>query len=136
MASPRHHACVWTRAVILCFGLVSAARAGERAGDWTGDYLPCDRHTDLLGRGSMSLGVRFATSNETLAVEFARALDYWATILEMDWRREDSRKCAIQVLDGQALLFQEGDAARAQFPGRPSFQGWVAFNPKRRLRRE
>ena len=78
----------------------------------------------------MSLGVRFSTSNRVLAAEFARALDYWAGIVEMKWHVEDGRNCAIQVVDGSADLFKPSEAARAQFPAAPSFQGWIAFNPR------
>jgi hypothetical protein len=78
----------------------------------------------------MSLGVRFSTSNRLLAAEFARALDYWARIVEMNWHVEDGRGCAIQVVDGSSDLFKPAEAARAQFPAAPSFQGWIAFNPR------
>jgi hypothetical protein len=77
----------------------------------------------------MNLGVRFATSNPSLTAEFARAMSFWASILEMNWHKEDSRACAIQVVDGDLGLFRAAEAARAQFPGTPAFQGWIAFNP-------
>jgi hypothetical protein len=77
----------------------------------------------------MDLGVRFSTSNQRLVIEFARALNFWATILDMDWRQEDSRGCAIQIVDGSRWLFKDAQAARAQFPGTLSFQGWIAFAP-------
>jgi hypothetical protein len=107
-----------------------AIRASERPGDWTGNYLPCDGHAELLKRQPMNLGVRFSTSNRKLAVEFARAMDFWATVLDMDWREEDSRDCALQIVDGYPGLFKRAEVARAQFPGTLSFQGWIAFNTK------
>jgi hypothetical protein len=81
----------------------------------------------------MDLGIRFSTSNQELMVEFARALDFWSTILDMNWHQEDSRNCAIQVVDGFPGLFKPAESARAQFPGSLSFQGWIAFNPKASL---
>jgi len=48
----------------------------------------------------------------------------------MAWHPEESRQCAIQIVDGHAGLFKPGEVARAQFPGTNSFQGWIAVNPK------
>ncbi len=73
----------------------------------------------------MNLGVRFSTSNRKLAVEFARAMNFWATVLDMDWREEDSRECALQVVDGDRGFSNQREVARAQFPGTLSFQGWI-----------
>ena len=101
----------------------------EVPGNWSGDYAPCDRHDELLKRSAMELGVRFSTSDRRVAVEFARALDFWSTILDMTWYAENSRKCAIQIVDGHPGLFQPAQVARAQFPEARSFQGWIAFNP-------
>ena len=78
----------------------------------------------------MNLGVRFSTSSPTLKVEFGRAMSFWASILEMNWHEEDSRACAIQAVDGDRDLFRPGEVARAQFPGLPAYQGWIAFNPR------
>ena len=116
--------------VLLSITVAFAARTAERPGDWTGNHAPCDRHAELLKSGPMNLGVRFSTSDPKLAVEFARAMDFWAAILEMTWRPEDSRQCAIQIVDGEHGLFKPAEAARAQFPGTRSFQGWIAFNPR------
>ena len=110
-----------------------AARAGEPPGDWSGNYLPCDRHQEVLKREHMNLGVRFSTADAGLAADFARAMNFWATILDMEWHEEDSRGCSIQIVDGVPGLFPSTEVARAQFPGRPAFQGWIAFNPKRDL---
>jgi hypothetical protein len=108
----------------------ATASAADRPGDWTGNYSPCERHVELTRRGPMHLGVRFSTANPALAAEFARAMSFWATVLDITWKPEDSRQCAIQVVDGDPGLFKPGEAARAQFPGAHSFQGWIAFNPK------
>jgi Matrixin len=132
-AAVRIGPCMPGRLFVVAAILVLTAWAGDRPGDWTGSYDPCGRHMELAKRARMLLGVRFATRNRTLAVESARALDFWASVLEMDWYEVDSRECAVQIVDGHPGLFQPGDAARAQFPGTPSFQGWIAFNPENPL---
>ncbi len=129
-----HRRGVHQRVVILVL-LASGLHAGELPGHWTGDYPPCDRHGDALNREHMDLGVRFSTSSRERAVEFRRALNFWASILDMDWHPEESRACAIAIIDGHAGLFKPGEVARAQFPWAGSFQGWVAFNPKMSLPR-
>ncbi len=102
--------------------------------NWSGKYAPCDRHADLLNREHMDLGVRISTSNELLAHQFARAMDFWAGVLDLDWHEVSSQECAIQLVDGTAELFNtSGMAARSQFPDRPAFQGWIAFNPASKL---
>ena len=123
------------RAAILCLTAAFSLQ-GERPNDWTGAYPQCDRHTEVLKREAMDVGVRFSTSNRVLAAEFARAMNFWSTILDMAWYREDSRACAIQVLDGNPGLFKPAEVARAQFPWIASFQGWIVFNPRVFMPRE
>ncbi len=118
-----------TRAAILCLTLAFGLGAAERPGQWTGHYDPCDGYGELLKSGHMSLGVRFATWNPEVAVAFARAMNFWAGVLDMEWQSENSRKCAVQVFDGDTGLFESMQSARAQFPSAPSFQGSIAFNP-------
>jgi len=120
------------RAILLLAGGIGMACASMPA-NWGGDYAPCDRHEDLLGREHLNLGVRFSTSNETLAREFRRAMEFWAAVLDMEWHVEDSRKCSLQVVDGVAALFEDCISARSQFPDRAGFEGWIAFNPGVRL---
>ena len=99
-------------------------------GGWGGNYAPCDRHRELLKAGRMALTVRFSISDPQLTTSFTRALNFWSTVLDMEWRREDSRECSVHVFTGNAGLFRAAESARAQFPDRLSFQGWIAFNPK------
>lgn len=114
--------------------VVFSGSAAAAPPNWTGPYAPCNRHADLLSRGHMDLGVRFATLNPELARQFERALDFWAGILDFDWREVDSQDCSIQIVDGAPRLFEVGDgcacvAARSQYPDRAHFEGWIAFNP-------
>jgi matrixin len=120
------------RAILLLAGGIAMACASEPA-NWRGDYAPCDRHEDMVGREHLNLGVRFSTSNETLAREFRRALEFWAGVLDMEWHVEDSRDCSLQVVDGVADLFEDCISARSQLPDRAGFEGWIAFNPAVRL---
>ncbi len=121
---------VQKRAMMLFLMLTFTLRAGEPPGAWTGSYPPCDGHAEVLKQGPMNLGVRFSTSNPTLKAAFERAMSFWASILDMTWHEEDSQACAIQPVDGAPDLFRPGEVARAQFPGLPAYQGWIAFNPR------
>jgi hypothetical protein len=114
--------------VFACVGLAGA----EPRANWTANYPPCNRHSELLKHGPMNLGVRVATANPLLAEEFKAALDFWAKILDLDWHEDDSQNCSIQLADGSRKLFEpmpETMAARSQFPDRRDFQGWIVFNP-------
>ena len=120
---------VLLRLIVSYVMAVSASIPAERSANWSGKYSPCDRHSELLEKRHLKLGVRFSTSNPRSAAEFARALDFWATVLDMEWREDNSRNCAIQIVDGRPDLFIQGQVARAQLPDRSAFQGWIAFNP-------
>jgi hypothetical protein len=116
--------------LLVCLSLA----AGEIPANWSAKYPPCDRHAELLRPEHMDLGVRLATSNRVLAEQFRRAMDSWASILDMDWHEDDTRNCSIQLIDGEHKLFQSAAmAARSQLPDRSDFQGWIAFNPGKTL---
>jgi hypothetical protein len=111
------------------FGFAQAAPP-----NWSGNYPPCNRHPDLLYRDHVVLGVRISTSNAVLARQFAKAMDFWTGILDLEWHEVDSQDCSIQLVDGTPELFEAAAiAARSQFPDRPAFQGWIAFNPGSKL---
>ena len=57
-------------------------------------------------------------------------MQFWTGIVDLEWHEVDSQDCSLQLLDGAPELFSPaGIAARSQFPDRPEFQGWIAFNP-------
>ena len=61
-------------------------------------------------------------------------MDFWTGVLDIEWHVTNSQACSIQLVDGTPELFDAAGGrafvvARAQFPDRPSFQGWIAFNP-------
>jgi hypothetical protein len=116
--------------LIVCFGLACFNVAeGETPANWSANYPPCNRHSELLKRGHMDLGVRVSTANATLAEQFRRALDSWARIIDLTWHEEDTQNCSIELVDGDRALFEQHMAARSQLPDRLDFQGWIAFNP-------
>lgn len=121
------------RLALLLLAGSSLANAGSPA-NWTANYPPCNRHSELLRHGHMDLGVRVATANPVLAQEFRHAMDTWASILDLDWHEDDTEGCSIQVVDGESQLFQPAAAAaRSQLPDRLLFDGWIAFNPGQTL---
>jgi hypothetical protein len=113
--------------LVVCFAV---ARGATPAVNWAANYPPCNRHSELLKQGHMDLGVRVATANPVLAEQFRRAMDSWATILDLDWHEDDTQNCSILLVDGARELFQPVYVvARSQLPDRLDFQGWIAFNP-------
>jgi hypothetical protein len=86
----------------------------------------------------MSLGVRISSSNSALAREFEHALDFWSTVLDLEWHPENSNDCSISLVDGTPALFDwcACTSARSQLPDRPAFEGLIAFNPRLKLSRQ
>src|SRR5450631_3593216 len=99
--------------LFVCLGFAIAD--GESLANWSANYPPCNRHSELLKQGHMDLGVRLATNNPILAEQFRRAMDSWARVLDLDWHVEDTQNCSMQVVDGEQKLFQlAAIAARSQ----------------------
>jgi matrixin len=112
---------------LLCVLSACPMKADDLPGNWTGNYARCDGHAELLKQDHMKVGVRISTSDSNLAVAFVRAINFWATVIDMEWHEESGPNCSIQLVEGERELFKPGEVARAQFPGRPAFQGWIAF---------
>jgi hypothetical protein len=111
---------------------LSVMTAEERSVNWTSDYSACDGQSELLKNTHLTVGVRFSTSNHALAAEFVRALDFWATILDMEWHEGHSRGCGIQIVAGGPELFNAAQVSRAASePVR--VPGLDRFNPKSSL---
>ncbi len=122
------------RPMLLWLFVCVCVAAGQTASNWISNYPPCNRHTELIRTGHLDLGVRVATANPFLAKQFRRAMDSWASILDLDWHEDDTENCSIQLVDGKRDLFQSSAiAARSQLPDRLAFQGWIAFNPAKTL---
>jgi hypothetical protein len=86
----------------------------------------------------MDLAVRISTSNADLAQQFARAMDFWTEVLDLDWHETGTEDCAIQLVDGTPSLFDfcACMSARSQLPDREDFEGWIAFNPRLKLTKQ
>ena len=106
-----------------------ALRAVESV-NWSGAFEPCERRSELLKRNHMHLGVRISTSNRLMAKEFKRAMDFWATIVDMTWYDEETSSCSLQLVDGTSSILKNATVARSQFTDWSNFQGWIAFDAK------
>lgn len=120
---------------ITAFAMIQHLSAGQAVTNWTGNFMPCERHSELLKYDSMDLGVRFACSNPAIVREFRHALQFWSKVLNMTWHDEPSSSCSVQLVDGTPVILHDGMVARAQFAEAPKFQGWIAFDAKAPLTR-
>jgi hypothetical protein len=84
----------------------------------------------------MDVAVRIATANPVLAAEFRSAMNFWSTVIDMRWHESRTMFCAIELVDGDAQLFEDSTVAKSQFSERAAFQGWIAFNPRAPLTRK
>ena len=105
---------------ILCSTWSVAVAAPEGR---TYPYETCTSSAELLKYESIDLNVHFATSNPELAMQFKNAMNFWATVIDMQWHADSSSPCGIQLLDGKPELFADSTIAKA-------YQGGVAFNPR------
>jgi len=121
---------VFIQLIAFCLLTVLPILPGELSGNWSANNSACEGHSVLLEKGHLNLGVRFSTSNPELVTASARELDFWATVLDMEWHEDTSRGCAIQIIDGHPGLFIRAQVARGQFPNQSGFQGLIAFNPR------
>ncbi len=96
--------------------------------NWTGNFAPCERHSELLKRDAMSLGVRISTSNLELAKQFKSALNFWATVIDMAWHQDETSSCAVQLVEGTPAILKKPIVARSQLAELDNFQGWIAFD--------
>ena len=104
--------------------------ADQRTVNWQGDFPPCHQRFELLKRDPMNLGVKISTSNAVLAHQFREALDFWATVVDMNWHEDESDSCAMELVDGTPAILKTSIVARSQFTEWDNFQGWIAFNPR------
>lgn len=98
--------------------------------NWTGNFAPCDSHSELLKRDSMRLGVKLSSSNPVVAGEFKRAMNFWSRIIDMSWYEDRTSSCAVELVDGTPEILKNAVVARAQFAEWQNFEGWVAFDPR------
>ena len=111
--------------------LLLFASLGQQT-NWTGPYKPCVNSIELRKAGHMSIGVRYDISDRVVIQQFHRAFDFWAKLLDADFHDDQSTSCAIAIVEGSDAVLQHRGTivARAQFPDRLNFQGWIAVDPK------
>jgi Matrixin len=94
----------------------------------TAPHSNCDRHAELLKGDHMVLGARIDTANPVLAKQFRRALDFWTSVLDLEWHEENSIACSLQLTDAPNGFLDTSIAAQAQDPQSADFQGWIEFD--------
>jgi hypothetical protein len=77
----------------------------------------------------MNLGVKLDVTDPVLHEQFSRAMDFWAGLLDMEWHRDQTAECAMQVTYGAPETFATDDIAQADDPDSNTFRGEIAFNP-------
>jgi len=98
----------------------------RRGINWSGPYPESGYSDQLLNTGHMDIGVRIATSNRVWAQRVRRAMDFWSTVLDMDWYEVNDPKAAtIQVVDGTSPILM-GHYAQSQLPNWRGFHGLIA----------
>ena len=121
---------------ILLWLLVPGLLAAEPLANWSADYPQCSHRSELLKHGPLKVGVRFNTANPVLAKQFRLAMDFWASVLDLEWHEDSTETCSMELSDGERDLFEptpDNMVARSQFPDRRDFQGWIVFNPAVKL---
>jgi hypothetical protein len=93
-----------------------------------GLHTDCKQHAELLKRDHMELGARIDTVNPVLAKQFRRAMNFWTSVLDLQWHEENSNACSLQLTDARTGFLKMSIAAQAQNPQSPDFQGWIQFN--------
>jgi len=73
----------------------------------------CDNSRALSKPGHLDIGVHFSTAE---AKQYKSALDFWTTVLDMTWHVDDTRSCAIDVIDRPTTMFQPMVIANALTP--------------------
>jgi hypothetical protein len=89
----------------------------------------CRNYEELLKTDHMSLGVSLDdVTDPQIRQQFRQAMNFWATVLDMEWRRDETPNCAIKVTYGIPAIFDFDDIAQADDPDSDSFRGEIAFN--------
>jgi hypothetical protein len=93
-----------------------------------GLHTDCKQHAEFLKHDHMELGARIDTVNAVLAKQFRRAMNFWTSVLDLQWHEENSNACSLQLTDARTGFLKMSIAAQAQNPQSPDFQGWIQFN--------
>jgi Matrixin len=88
----------------------------------------CKQHAELLKRDHIRIGARIDTANPVLAKQFRRALNFWTTVIDLNWYEDNSDACSLQLTDAPHGFLDPSIAAQAQHPGTSEFHGLIEFN--------
>jgi hypothetical protein len=114
---------------IVCTGLLglfSISMLAESSS--TAPHAICKQHAELLKRDHIRVGARIDTANPVLAKQFRRALNFWTTVMDLNWYEDNSDACSLQLTDAPDGFSDPSIAAQAQHPGTSEFQGLIQFN--------
>src|SRR6185312_6036348 len=111
--------------------LLLAITLSSQASDvnWTAPFPPCAHNNEWRKRTHLHVGAYIATASPEIRHATMRALDYWSSVLDMDWYPAVSPDCAVGFFDGPDNLLYDGTIARSQYPDDARFEGWLIYNP-------
>jgi hypothetical protein len=97
--------------------------------NWSRRYPECKNRDELLKKGHMEISVWIATSDPVWAEQQARALNFWSSVLDMNWYPADKPEdCALAFVDGNPSFMDPETIGIAQMPTWKGFQGLIAVN--------
>ena len=88
----------------------------------------CANYAEIRNVGHMNIGVNFDIPDPLIRQQFRHAMDFWASVLDMEWHSDETPRCAIRVSYGTPDVFDSDDIAQADDPDLDTFRGDVAFN--------
>ena len=107
---------------------------GETPANWSSNYPPCNRHSELLKRDTWISACEWLPRIHLSPNSFGAPWIPGPGFSTWTGTRTTLENCSIQLVDGERELFQSTTiAARSQLPDRLDFQGWIAFNPAQTL---
>jgi hypothetical protein len=114
---------------IVCTGLLGLFSISMLAESSSSAPHPiCEQNAELLKLDHIRIGARIDTANPVLAKQFRRALNFWTTVMDLNWYEDNSDACSLQLRDAPHGFSDPSIAARAQDPGTSEFHGLIEFN--------
>jgi hypothetical protein len=88
----------------------------------------CQDYEEVRKADHMSIGVSFDIPDPLIRQQFRHAMNFWASLLDMEWHNDETPGCAIKVSYGVPGIFDSDDIAQADDPDDGTFRGEIAFN--------
>ena len=101
---------VFIQVIAFCLLTVYPIFPGELSGKRSANDSACEGYSALLEKGHLNLAFAFRHRTPSWWGS-ARALDFWATVLDMEWHETHSG-CADQIIDGRPGLFIRAQVTR------------------------